>query len=164
MRLQDGMRALPKRSAWRFFPWWIAGAMAVVIAVNGGMIYAALHSFPGQAGSDGFDLSNHYNSVLERVQEQAALGWTVRVDADAAGRPMVVLTGKQGEPLTGAGIQAVAERPLGAEDTTRLTFHEAAPGRYAADAPLAVAGQWDVLLTATVQGHEVTTTRRIVVK
>ena len=46
--------------------------------VNAGMVYAALHSFPGEAGDEGFALSNHYDAVLEREQREAALGWTVR--------------------------------------------------------------------------------------
>ena len=67
MRLQDGMGAMPARSAWRFFPWFLALGMSVVIAVNIGMAYTALHTFPGIAGSDGFDLSNHYDKVIDRV-------------------------------------------------------------------------------------------------
>ena len=79
-----------------------------------GMVYAALHSFPGKAGDEGFDLSNHYNAVLDRVQREAALGWTVQARTDAAGRPVVTLTDRDGAPLRGASVAASAQRPLGA--------------------------------------------------
>ncbi len=38
---------MPPKSAWRFFPWFVAGAMAVVVAVNLGMAYLAIQTFPG---------------------------------------------------------------------------------------------------------------------
>jgi nitrogen fixation protein FixH len=164
MRLNDGKRAMPERSAWRFFPWWVTGAMSVVIAVNVGMVYSALHTFPGHAGSDGFDLSNRYDAVIDRVQAQEALGWVVRAETDSSGHPVLKLSRSSGGPLSGARVQAVAERPLGATQTTRLAFREAAPGRYVGDAILAAPGQWDLMLTASSEGHDITTTRRVIVR
>jgi len=164
MRLQDGRRALPNRSVWRFFPWWVAGAMTVVIVVNVYMVYSALHTFPGQAGRDGFDLSNRYDAVIDRVQQQDALGWKVRAEADGAGHPVLVLTDAQGAPLKGAKVDATAERPLGDTLTTHVAFREAGPGHYAGDVVLPLPGQWDIMLTATAAGHDVTTTRRIIVR
>lgn len=165
MRIQDGLGAARGgRSAWRWFPWAVAGGMSVVIAVNMGMVYAALHTFPGQAGSDGFDLSNRYDAVIEHVQQQAALGWTVEARAGVDGRPVLALTDRTGAPLTGARIEATAERPLGAVSATHLAFREQAPGRYVGDAKLPLPGQWDLMLVADAGGQEVVTTRRIIVR
>jgi nitrogen fixation protein FixH len=138
--------------------------MSVVIVVNVFMAYSALHTFPGQAGRDGFDLSNRYDQVIERVQQQAALGWTVQAKSDDAGRPVLLLTHAGGAPLAGASVDAVAERPLGDAQTTHIAFREAAPGRFVGDAALPAKGQWDLMLTATAEGHDVTTTKRIVVR
>lgn len=162
MRMNDGMRALPSRSAWRFFPWWVAGSMGMVIVVNIYMAYSALHTFPGQAGRDGFDLSNRYDAVLSRVQRQTALGWSIEVRTDSADRPLLALRNAAGGPLTGAMIKATAERPVGNAMTMQIAFREVAPGRYASQVPLPLKGQWDLMLTATADGHDVTTTRRIV--
>ncbi len=163
MRLADGLR--PARpSAWKWFPLGLAGSMAVVMAVNFGMIYAALHTFPGQAGSDGFDLSNHYDAVLAHVQAQAALGWTVKAEADTARHPVLALTGPGGAPLSGAHLDAVAERPLGAVLTTPVAFREQVPGRYVAENALILPGQWDLTLTASANGQHMVTTKRIVVR
>ena len=155
----------PQRSSpWRWFPWALAVAMGVVVAVNMGMVYAALHSFPGKAGDNEFELSNRYDRVLEQVQREAALGWTVQAQPDAAGRPVVTLTDRNGAPLSGARLAGTAERPLGTAEARRLAFHESVAGHYVADTALPLAGQWDLLLSASAQGHDIATTRRIVVR
>ncbi len=168
MRLRDGMGAMrgdgQRRSAWQWFPWAVAGSMLVVMAVNFGMVYAALHTFPGRAGSDGFDLSNHYDTVLDHMQRQAALGWKVDAHADASGHPVLALADRSGAPLIGAHVDGTAERPLGALLTTHVAFREQAPGLYVGDTPLTLPGQWDLSLVADGQGHEVVTTRRIIVR
>ncbi len=154
----------PARSAWRLFPWLVAAAMGVVVAVNAGMIFAALASFPGKAGNDGFDLSNQYDAVLEHAQRTAELGWTMLARTDATGRPEVTLTDRQGSPLTGASVAAAAERPLGAPETRRLVFHETDAGHYVADTALTLPGQWDLTLSASAGGSQVAATRRIIVR
>jgi nitrogen fixation protein FixH len=154
----------PGRSVWRWFPWLVAAAMGVVVVVNAGMIYAALASFPGKAGNDGFDLSNQYDAVLDHARRAAELGWTMRARADGTGTPEVTLTDRQGSPLTGASVAAAAERPLGAPETHRLVFHETGAGRYVADTALALPGQWDLTLSASAGGQQLATTRRIIVR
>jgi nitrogen fixation protein FixH len=151
------------RSAWRLFPWLIGAAMGVVVVVNVGMIYAALASFPGNAGEEGFGLSNQYNAVLDHVEREAELGWTMLARANG-GRPEVTLADRQGSPLSGASITASVERPLGAREARRLIFRETAAGRYVSDTALTLRGQWDLALSASVGGHAVTATRRIIVR
>jgi nitrogen fixation protein FixH len=152
-----------KRSLWRFFPLAIVAGLGIVVVVNAGMVYAALHSFPGQAGNEGFQLSNHYDAVLEREQREAALGWTVVVRTDTAGRPEVRLSDRDGAPLRGASVAASAERPLGAPETRSLNFRESDSGHYVADTALPTAGQWEVTLSASFGGHDIAATRRVIV-
>ncbi len=156
--------AVPAKTIWRFFPWFIAAGMSTVIAVNGGMVYAALHTFPGNAGSDGFDLSNHYNVVLDRVAQQAALGWTVRAEVAPGDHPVVVLTGRSGAALSGAGVRATATRPVGDPRSTDVRFTETSPGRYVGSEVLDEKGQWELQLSATAGGQSLSTSRRIVVR
>jgi len=164
MRVRDAATAAYRRNLWRYFPWFVTAAMSVVIGVNGFMAYTALHTFPGNAGSDGFDLSNHYNQVLARVRQEAALGWEIRAEVDPAGHPIVVLTDRSGTALAGAGIAATAQRPLGDPRATDIRFSEIAPGRYGSGTVLDEKGQWDLALSATSGGREYSTTRRIVVR
>jgi nitrogen fixation protein FixH len=102
--------------------------------------------------------------VIADVEQQAALGWTLDARAAADGRAFVALADHSGAPLTGAHLEAVAERPLGSAHSIALAFREQAPGRYVADLPLGLPGQWDLSLTANAGGHEVVTTRRVVVR
>lgn len=152
------------RSLWRFFPIGLVVAMTVVVAVNGGMIYAALHSFPGKAGDEGFELSNHYDAVLDRAQREVALGWTIAAWTDDAGRPVVTLTDRSNAPLQGASVAGLAARPLGADESQRLMFSEIAAGRYVASAALPAQGQWDLTLSASADGHDMAATRRVIVR
>ncbi|MCW3476762.1 FixH family protein [Limobrevibacterium gyesilva] len=161
------IRSTPFRSApaspWRFFPWVVAGAMGVVILVNLGMAYSAVHGFPGLAADDVFDRSNAYDKVLAASQRQAALGWSLAVSVEA-GRPVVLLTGREGQPLEGARLSATARRPLGAETTSHVVFRATAPGRYVAEAPLAEPGQWDLLIAAASGQQTLRSTHRVVVR
>jgi nitrogen fixation protein FixH len=152
-----------KPSVWRLFPLAVVAGLGLVIVVNVGMVYAALHSFPGQAGNAGFELSNHYDAVIEREQREASLGWTVVARADAAGRPEVRLTDRDGSPLRGASVAASAERPLGAPDTRSFVLHEIAAGNYVAETALPTPGQWELTLSASLGGHGMAATRRVIV-
>jgi nitrogen fixation protein FixH len=147
---------------WRFFPLWVVAGLGLVVVVNAGMIYAALSTFPGQAGEEDFALSNHYDAVLDREQREAALGWSVVAVTDAAGRPEVTLTDRNGAPLNGASVAASAERPLGAPEQQALAFREATPGHYVASAALPISGQWELTLSASFGGHDIAATRRVI--
>jgi nitrogen fixation protein FixH len=152
-----------ERSSWRWMNKDLGLAMAAVFAVNGYMVYAALTSFPGAAGTDGFDLSNDYGKILEAEQRQAALGWQVIAAVDAGHRAHLRLTDKTGAPLSGATVAARAERPVGPPEATPLAFHPAPEGGLVADTTL-FSGQWDVLLTVQSGGNTFTATRRLLVR
>jgi nitrogen fixation protein FixH len=152
-----------KRSLWRHFPLAIVAGLGLVVVVNAGMVYAALHSFPGQAGDEGFALSNHYDAVLEREQREASLGWAVEARVDSMGRPEVRVTDHDGLPLRGVSMAASAERPLGAPERRSLVFSEIATGSYVADGTLPTPGQWELTLSASLGGHDMAVTRRVIV-
>jgi nitrogen fixation protein FixH len=161
MRQHNDMVARRSRNLWLFFPWFIAAAMGVVIAINCFMAWSAIHTFPGNAGSDGFDLSNHYNTIIERVKQGAGLGWAVQAEVDQAGHPVAVLTDRSGKALAGAEIEATAQRLLGDRHTRQMRFTEVSPGHYRGDVALDEKGQWELEVWATADGKEFSTTRRI---
>jgi nitrogen fixation protein FixH len=153
------------RSPWRFFPLAVVLSIGAVVAVNAGLIYAALHTFPGAAGDDAsFALSNHYDTVLERAQRVATLGWVVTAETDDAGRVVVTLAARDGVPLRGASLTALAERPLGVPQTYPMRFQQVGQGHYVSDAPLPLLGQWDITLSATVGSNAMAVTRRVIVR
>ncbi len=112
MRRSNDMAARPSRNLWLLFPWFVAAAMTMVIAVNCFLTWSALHTFPGNVGGDGFDLSNRYNAIIERMKQEAGLGWALQADVDQAGRPVIVLADRSGTELAGAEIEATVQRPL----------------------------------------------------
>jgi hypothetical protein len=131
--------------------------VALVFAVNATMVWTAVRTFPGEAGTDGFDLSNDYDRVLTANARQQALGWQLEVTTEAA-RPVLHLTAP-----ASATIEATAERPLGAPERTTITFRPAAADRYETRTTLPP-GQWDLLLTIRADGQQLTATRRLTVK
>jgi nitrogen fixation protein FixH len=164
MRQHNDMAAQRSRNLWLFFPWFVAVAMGVVIAINCFMAYSALHTFPGNAGSDGFDLSNHYNAIIERMKQEAGLGWAVQAEVDQAGHPVVMLTDRSGAALAGAEVEATAQRPLGDRRTRQVRFAEVSPGHYHGDVTLDEKGQWELEIWANSDGKEFSTTRRIMAR
>jgi nitrogen fixation protein FixH len=161
----------PGRSAWRWFPFAVTGAIALVIAVNAGMVWRAVATFPGAAlndrfggdDDDSFTKSNDYNRILTAVDRQNARGWSVATEGSGSS-PVLRLADRRDQPLLGATVLATAIRPLGAPETTELRFHPAGPGRYVADAPLAHPGQWDLMLRVARDRAEIRVTRRVVVR
>lgn len=152
-----------QKSAYRWFPWGLFAGMMVAFLVNAYMVYAAVESFPGVAGQDGFDLSKRYDDVITVAAKQAALGWQVEAVVDDARHPVLSMTDRSGAPLPGAAIKAEAERPLGPAERTSLAFHALDNAHYQADATLAP-GQWDILMTVTSGDDRYTTTRRLIVR
>lgn len=159
-----GATARPSRNLWLFFPWFIAGGMGVVIAINCFMAWSALHTFPGNAGSDGFDLSNRYDAIIERMKQEAGLGWTVQAEVDQADHPVVVLTDRSGVPLVGAQIEATVQRPLGDRHTRQVQFTEVSEGHYLGDVALDEKGQWELEIWTTDNGQQFNATRRIMAR
>jgi nitrogen fixation protein FixH len=156
-------RAAPARhSPWRFYPLGLAGAMLLVFAVNGAMVWTALATFPGAASANGFDESNVYNAVIAEAARQKALGWQVEAGM-RDGRTAIHLRDRAGRALAGATVAAEARRPLGPSNTTRLSFAPAGDGVYLADAALPLAGQWDLALRIVQGTGTMRLTRRVLV-
>jgi len=150
-------------TSWRWFPTWLGIAMALVFAINGYMVYASLVTFPGQAGTDGFDLSNGYGRVLESERMQAALGWHVDASVDTNRQAQLQLTDRAGQPLRDLRVEAIAERPVGPDERTTLSLRDLGQGHLQSDTTL-FSGQWDLLLTVHSGEHVYATTRRLFVR
>ena len=148
------------RSPWRLYPLAFAGAMFLVFAVNAGMVWTALTTFPGAASENGFDESNVYNAVMADAARQKALGWRITT-AMRDGRAEITLRDRDGHGLSGANITAEAHRPLGPKNTTPLSFLPAGEGVYLARMALALSGQWDVALSIARGDQTVRLTRRL---
>jgi nitrogen fixation protein FixH len=150
-------------TVWRWFPLGLIAAMGFAFAVNGYMVYTALRSFPGTAGTDGFDLSNGYGRILQAAADQAALGWRIEPSLDENRHPILHLTDRAGAPLAADALEAHAERPVGSIQTTTLVFQPIGEGRFQSEQAL-FSGQWDLMVTVHAGGQAKTTTQRVIVR
>jgi nitrogen fixation protein FixH len=151
--------ALPWQPHW--IPSLLVAGVAVVIAVNGGMIYLAGRSFPG-AVDNAFQRGAAYNYVLAEARREAELGW--RVDARSErGGIWLTIRDRQGEPLEALAVTASVERPLGPPERQPLAFSAVAPGLYHAAATLAT-GQWQLTIEAGFGEDRIRTGERLIVR
>lgn len=151
-----------QKSAWRFFPLAIVAFLLTVVAVDAGMIFTAVHSFPGAADDHAFDTGNKYNEILENVARQAKLGWQLDVKV-VSNDIEVTLTDQNGALLSGAAVEAIATHPVGPAQPTSFAFSPQG-ARYVAKSALPAPGQWDLGLTASVGDIKYRATRRVVVQ
>jgi len=139
----------PRRGRW--IPWAFAGAMLLVVAVNLGMVWAALTTFTGVTVSRAYERGRAYDQVLDEAARQRALGWQAQVALDG-GALRVVVRDRDGQPVSGA-IQGVLRRPLEGTDLP-LQLAASAPGAWAATIAAPQPGQWEARLTLTGPGGQ----------
>ena len=133
----------PRRSAW--IPWAFVGGMALVVAVNGVLIFAAVDTFTGVTTGSAYDKGRAYNHVLAEAARQDALGWTDKVTL-SAGVLHVSVRDRADQPVAGR-LDGVLRRPV---EGTELPFaaETATPGEWQVPVELR-AGQWEARLRLT---------------
>jgi nitrogen fixation protein FixH len=136
-------RMAPRRSLW--IPWTFVGGMLLVVAVNGGLIYAALSTFTGVTVGRAYDKGRAYNDVLQEAARQEALGWRPEVQL-TGGMLRVTVRDREGLPVPGR-LDGLLLRPLEGTELP-LDLGAIAPGQWlAAVAPKP--GQWEARLRLT---------------
>ncbi|MCK8784769.1 FixH family protein [Roseomonas sp. NAR14] len=135
-----GATGRPRRSAW--IPWVFVGAMGLVIAVNGALVYSALSTFTGTTVGHAYDQGRAYNDVLAEQRRQDALGWTARLRAEG-GALRLAANDAAGPLAAGAGGRLV--RPLTGESVA-LEFVPEGAGAWRAALPALAPGQWEARL------------------
>lgn len=151
-----------RRSVWRFFPWFLVGALGLVIGVNILMAVLAHRSAPGLAVQGSFATSNAYGRIQQESRRQATLGWSLDVQL-RDGALEVLVTGPDGAALPEARLEAIASRPLGDHPATVLPFASTDGMAFRAGASLPAPGQWDVRFEVASQGRSLRHTRRIMI-
>lgn len=121
----------------------VVSGFGIIIAVNLFMATLAVRGFGGVVVENSYVASQEYNSWLEAAERQKALGWTAEMTRSANGHLIVESPSTAGEDAT---VVAVARRPLGKPQTTRLRFIESTPGNHVSLEPLEP-GRWIVRLT-----------------
>jgi nitrogen fixation protein FixH len=147
----------PRRSAW--IPWVFVGGMLIVVAVNAGMVYAALTTFSGVTTPKAYERGRLYNEVLAEAARQDVLGWRLTVEL-RDGLLRVSGADRDGLPL-GGRLSGTLLRPLEGEQHA-LDFAATAPGLWIAAAPALRPGQWEARLRVTRGADRLDTAIRLI--
>jgi len=118
----------------------------VVIGVNLTMAWLANATWSGLIVSNGYVASQSFNSDLQHVQAQQALGWTVLLTPSAR-EVRFTVKDKHGHGVAGLKLSGSVQRTVTDRDDIQLHFTETALGEYVAPATMAP-GLWEVELEA----------------
>ena len=155
-------------SAYRWIPWAFAGALGIVVAVNGALAYFAVSSSTGLVTEHPYESGTRYNRVLDAARAQDALGWQATLafagDGHAQGEVAVAIADRAGEPLSGLDVSALVSRPVEPLPDTPLQLAEAGGGHYRGHVALPRAGQWEVHVVARRGDDVFQFAQRIVIK
>ena len=153
----------PPRAPFTVKGWHVAAGVvaffAVVIGVDAAFLTLAYRTHPGQVAPRPYEAGLLYNTELERLRVQEALGWRAALEArpDAV---IVLLRDRDGQPLRGLSVTATLLRPATEKGRSVLTLTETAPGQYSG--PRAgLSGVWDARIDATGGGHSFVAERRL---
>ena len=139
-----------KRAPGAWIPWLFAAFFALVVAVNGAMIWIALSSWTGLATNQAYDRGLTYNRNLGAAARQAALGWrpALAVGLGATGGEVeLAVADAADKPITDAEIVVRFERPTSDGLDFAVTLEAAAPGVYLGGFVPPPAGAWNLHAT-----------------
>lgn len=154
----------------RFIPWYFVAFFVVLTLLLGGMVWIAVRGNTGLVADHAYEDGIAYNSTLQAIAAQQALGWQGTIEVAPAGKTgdgqpvMAVLTlhDAQGRPLDGVRGRIMFRRP------TQSKLDRAAPltpdgaGRYRATLTLPALGVWEAYAVVEANGQAWQTMRRIV--
>ena len=120
-------------------------AFAVVVAVNVGMAWKAISTFPGLEVSSSYLASQDFDA---EKTAQLALGWTLGPSYDQqTGAIRLSFTDAAGKSVTLKDLTVLVGRPTEAQEDRTPTFVQGRDGAYVADQDLRP-GKWILHVTA----------------
>lgn len=135
----------------------LLGFFAVVMAVDGVMMYFAVSTFSGEVEAHPYERGLAYNRDIAQSREQAARDWKVDVSVarGAAGAARVTAKARDaaGAQASGLAMTATLAAPADKKKDAQVALHEVAPGLYEGETALAP-GWRDLLLVAAKDGKE----------
>lgn len=142
-----------------WYPWIFVAGMAVVIAVNAVMAYAAVTTFAGLQTENHYRKGLAYNDALAAHTLQTERGWQVELafapspTGENWGTVEARLSDADGAALADLQVTAQFVRPTHRGYDQELALVHQGDGRYTARATVPLKGQWDVRVVA-VRGDD----------
>lgn len=134
-----------------FIPWLFVAGMALVVTVNGVLVYFALGTWSGLVVERPYERGVQYNRLLDAAARQEALGWQFEVALQNAGETTLVsvrASDASGRPLSGLNLRAGVERPVEKETLGEVRLVESGTGHYTASLERLRPGQWQTRVLA----------------
>ena len=151
---------LPKSS--RYIPWLFVAGFAVVVAVNGIMMWFAIGSFSGLYAVKPRDRGLHYNQVVAAQQQRDALGWRVDMVWHAdTNRFDLKLLDADGAVIADAELAVELVRPAEKRAPLAVAMRNVGDGHFAGYVTLPARGNWDVDIVVVSRGKRFAITRRM---
>ena len=151
----------------RWLPWLFVVFFAVVLAVNGVMVYFAASSWTGIETKQSYIKGRDYNRTLEAVAEQDARGWDAGLSIETQDRNHVrldlMLIDSGRHAVAGATVSARLVRPTHEGNDVEMSMSDYGSGRYVGVLQAPLPGQWDVRVVARHPSGDYRITRRILV-
>ncbi|WP_342363992.1 FixH family protein [Terrarubrum flagellatum] len=139
----------PRRLTGRAVLLILTGFFGVIAAVNGALIYLAIHSWSGAETSSAYRAGQLFNSEAAQARAQNERGWSLMTEVLRIGRGakiVVRVQDRDGAPLSRRNVVASLHRPTAQREDVSATLQEDADGRYGASWPAVASGQWDVIV------------------
>jgi len=145
----------PRQVTGRMVLFYLVSFFAVIIGVNGAMVYAALSTLGGVDTESAYQAGRMFEQDVAMAKAQAARQWRVNVKVtpspDGAKRLDIVARDAAGRPLSGLDLSAVFERPVDRRLDRNVAVTEGGPGNFHGSAEVP-AGQWDLVIELSRQG------------
>jgi nitrogen fixation protein FixH len=146
----------------RFIPWIFVAAFALLVVIDGFLVYIAVSTQTGVVTEQAYEHGLAYNGYLAEDEAQKARGWAGEVKLEESGQLAFFLKGREGEPLEGAQVEAHIMRPAVAGQDFAVQLTETAPGRYEATPQFPTHGLWEVRISATWQNQPFRISRDVI--
>ena len=139
----------------------IAG-FAVVIVVNGVMMWLAIASFSGLYSDHARDHGVTYNRVIAEQKARDSLGWKVATSWQPESQRLgVSLANADGSPLAGARVSVELVRPAEKHAPIDVDLTDLGDGRFGARIDLPMHGSWDLDIAVESHGQHFAVTKRV---
>jgi nitrogen fixation protein FixH len=143
-------------------PWLFVAGFAIVIAVNGTMMWLAIGSFSGLYSDHARERGVHYNAVVAQQQSRDALGWSVQTEWQPETNRLQLTVSDRGGRLTDDALLSVElVRPAERRPPVKVALETLGGGRFAANILLPARGNWDADIVVEAAGHRFALTKRL---
>lgn len=146
----------PRRERWPSrWAWAPAALLVTLIGTQVSVLAAVLDDPTFSTEPDYYRKAVDWDARMARARASDALGWSARVQVEPAAPGslhapslMVALSDRDGKPVSGARLRAIALFNARAAQPLTLAPTEVAPGQYRAEFGPRHAGVWELRLTA----------------